>query len=232
MKTVLKRRIFSLLWMLALACTVSVMTSSCKSQKKLAAEKAAADRKAAIDQSKQELNAMLTGNMTVEDMERKLAEIKKKNLGDAEVNALISKVEAKIAAEKAKIEAEKVKAAEAERLKKEADEKRKQEEEERLRNLATPEKLSLEQYFTRIATAPSYDVSNKLTTECLALFESENTPILIIIAMFGDNDKDYDEPTTIKKYLQYLKDQKKNANKIHNIVYNGAGKIKEVELKK
>jgi hypothetical protein len=43
--------------------------------------------------------------------------------------------------------------------------------------------------------------------------------------------KDYDEPTTIKKYLEYLKDTKKNLNYISDIRLAG-GKVTELELKR
>jgi len=55
--------------------------------------------------------------------------------------------------------------------------------------------------------------------------------VLIIIAQSG-GITDYDEPTTIQKYLNYLKDQKKKADTIENIVFDDAGKIKELELTK
>ena len=39
-------------------------------------------------------------------------------------------------------------------------------------------------------------------------------------------------PTTIIDYLNYLKDQKKNMNKIDKLQFDNAGKITEVELRK
>ena len=54
-------------------------------------------------------------------------------------------------------------------------------------------------------------------------------PVLIIINQSaGFND--YDRPTTIEKYLNYLKDQKISPNKVHEIKYNANGKINELEL--
>ena len=41
---------------------------------------------------------------------------------------------------------------------------------------------------------------------------------------------DYDRPTTINQYLEHLKDQKKNINRVHNIEYDTKGKIVELEL--
>ena len=61
------------------------------------------------------------------------------------------------------------------------------------------------------------------------MFSSPNSPVLIIIAQ--ENGKnDYDRPTTIEKYLNYLKDVGKNPNDIENVVLDGSGKIKELEL--
>ena len=67
--------------------------------------------------------------------------------------------------------------------------------------------------------------------EALSLFASPDTPVLIVISESG-GQKDYDRPTTIKNYLNYLKDQKKNINKISDVKYDGSGKITELELKK
>ena len=54
-------------------------------------------------------------------------------------------------------------------------------------------------------------------------------PVLIIINQSaGFND--YDRPTTIEKYLNYVKDQKKAAEKVYEIKYNANGKINELEL--
>ncbi|HZB14477.1 MAG TPA: nucleoid-structuring protein H-NS, partial [Chryseolinea sp.] len=67
--------------------------------------------------------------------------------------------------------------------------------------------------------------------EALAMFASPETPVLIIIHESG-GQKDYDRPTTIKNYLNYLKDQKKPADKIGNLQFDNSGKITEVELVK
>ena len=48
----------------------------------------------------------------------------------------------------------------------------------------------------------------------------------------SNGQKDYDRPTTIRDYLNYLKDQKKNMNQISNLQFDSAGKITEMELKK
>ncbi len=63
------------------------------------------------------------------------------------------------------------------------------------------------------------------------MFSSPDTPVLIVINE-SNGEKDYDRPTTIREYLNYLKDQKKNINKIQKLEFDDAGKITEVELRK
>ena len=89
--------------------------------------------------------------------------------------------------------------------------------------------MSLDDYFALIAGAASVDKANQKINEALKLFGSPDTPVLIIISQEGDI-VDYDKPTTAKKYLDYLKDQKKNLNEIGNIEYDDNGKIKLLEL--
>ncbi len=125
---------------------------------------------------------------------------------------------------------------EEERKKKEQEERARQEEEQQLareeKNKATlslTEAPKLEKYFIAIANAPDMNSANSTINEALFLFASDQTPVLIVISKEGE-EKDYDKPTTIRDYLNYLKDQKKNVNRISNLVTNDAGKIKEVEL--
>ena len=96
---------------------------------------------------------------------------------------------------------------------------------------ASTPKVKLTQYFNAVSTAPNVASANSTINETLAMFSSADTPVLIIISGDG-SQKDYDKPTTIKTYLNYLKDQKKNANKIENLQFNSSGKITEVELRK
>jgi len=67
--------------------------------------------------------------------------------------------------------------------------------------------------------------------DALKLFASPDSPVLVIISKAGGT-VDYDRPTTILNYLNYLKDTKNNINTIENIKYNGSGKITELELMK
>ena len=144
---------------------------------------------------------------------------------------------ARLAAEKARIEQEA-------NLKKQQDEERKKQlaeeqasrDAEAKRQQAAKEKEStpyvkLDQYFDAIANSGNVASTNNSINEALALFASADTPVLIVISGSGDQ-KDYDRPTTIKNYLNYLKDQKKNINKIENLQFDNSGKITEVELRK
>lgn len=105
--------------------------------------------------------------------------------------------------------------------------------EEKARKTAPPAPLTqrVSNYFQAIATAPSVASANSSIAEALTLFESKNTPVLIVVYDDG-TDVDYDEPTTIEKYLNYLKDQKKKPDTFRDMKTNGAGKITELELKK
>src|SRR6185295_6553248 len=116
-----------------------------------------------------------------------------------------------------------------------ADKANRELEEQARRNAAsksdTPTSQKLEQYFTSIAGSSSTTAANSSIQEALTMFASEDTPVLIVISEEG-GQKDYDKPTTIKAYLNYLKDQRKKPDHISNVQMNDAGRIKELELLK
>ncbi|WP_375583624.1 nucleoid-structuring protein H-NS [Cyclobacterium xiamenense] len=89
----------------------------------------------------------------------------------------------------------------------------------------------LENYFNAIATANSLQSANNTIREALGMFSNPNTPVLIVIHE-ESGVKDYDEPTTIERYLNYLKDTKKNLNFISDIRMDGSGKVTELELRR
>ncbi len=136
-------------------------------------------------------------------------------------------------------------AAEKARMEQEAAQKKQREEEERKRREAEAEANAkkqsesstnaksavLNKYFDAIATSGNVTAANNSISEALTMFTSPDVPVLIIISGTGDQ-KDYDRPTTIQAYLNYLKDQKKNINKIENLQFDASGKITEVELRK
>ncbi|WP_092731738.1 lysozyme family protein [Algoriphagus alkaliphilus] len=89
----------------------------------------------------------------------------------------------------------------------------------------------LENYFNSVARASSANSANQSIQETLAMFSNQETPVLIVIHE-ENGIKDYDEPTTIKKYLEYLKDTKKNLNYISDIRMDANGKVSELELRR
>lgn len=88
----------------------------------------------------------------------------------------------------------------------------------------------LSRYFSAIVSAPSVTSANSSINEALSLFASPDTPVFIVIYQAPSGEVDYDEPTTAHKYLNYLKDQKKNLNNINKMKTDGSGKITELEL--
>jgi hypothetical protein len=136
------------------------------------------------------------------------------------------------AKEKAKLEQEAAnkKRLEEEARKKEAEEAARRDAEARSRESEAP-KTRLNNYFAAIASAANAASANNSINEALSMFASPDTPVLIVISEENDK-KDFDRPTTIKDYLHYLKDQKKNTNLISILKVDSSGKITEVELKK
>lgn len=89
----------------------------------------------------------------------------------------------------------------------------------------------LENYFNRVAAAGNASIANQTIQEALGMFSNQETPVLIVIHE-ENGIKDYDEPTTINKYLEYLKDTKKNLNYISDIRMDANGKVSELELRR
>ena len=140
---------------------------------------------------------------------------------------------ARAAEERARMEQEAKLRSEEEQKRKEAEETaRREAEAARQREMAANEpKAKLNQYFESIARSGNSASANGSINEALSLFASPETPVLIVISE-ENNQKDYDRPTTIRQYLNYLKDTKNNANSISNLQFDNSGKITEVELKK
>ena len=187
-------------------------TTSCKSKKRLAREAAEAEYKSKVDQAVKDLNAILNDETlwSLEEKEARVKTIKDWNLQNAEVDDLLFQVEKKLARERAQRDEEERRAAEE-------------------REKANAADAVLGRNFNSIANAGSVSQANRVINETLGMFESPNVPVLIIIKQnAGFND--YDRPTTIEKYLNYVKDQKKAAEKVFDIKYNANGKINELEL--
>jgi regulator of protease activity HflC (stomatin/prohibitin superfamily) len=149
----------------------------------------------------------------------------KKKAMEASAAAEKARMEQEAAAKKQQEEAAARAKAEEERAKREAEER------ERANAKASTPAVRLGEYFEAISSSGNTASANSSINEALALFASPDTPVLIVISESG-GQKDYDRPTTIKNYLNYLKDQKKNINKISDVKYDDAGKITELELKK
>ena len=212
MRSVLASRLL----IVVVAGLIAASFTSCKSQKKIAAEKAAAERAAKIEQAKQDLLLIINdkGEMTLQEKEDKISEIKGMMLEDPETDALVIKAEELIAEQKAEVK----------RL--EDERRRKALEMEQ----AEENKFSkIEGLFDEVANPKSLQMADTRINETLQYFSSPDVPVLIIIYQDGA-DKDYDKPTTIRKYLEYLKDQRKNVNKINNVQFDANGKITELEL--
>lgn len=196
--------------MLALIASVSLGTVGCKAKKEARARQEALE--ARIAEAKATLLAIINDKtMPVDEKEQELERIKAMNLQDPEILDLIDRAEAAIAEERA-AEAETRAAAEKEAAKPSED--------------AYAQVSSI---FQEVARSGSNDAASAKIREALSLFSSAETPVLIIISQSGGQN-DYDEPTTIEKYLNYLKDTKSRPAEIHNLAYDANGKITEVEL--
>jgi hypothetical protein len=145
----------------------------------------------------------------------------------------------KKAAEAARAAEERARIEQEANLRKDEEEKRKEAEEAARRDaearqqqtLSNEPKAKLNQYFQAIATSSNTASSNGSINEALTLFASPETPVLIVISEEG-GQKDYDRPSTIRQYLNYLKDTKNNRNSITNLQFDNSGKITELELRK
>jgi ribosomal protein S8E len=140
-------------------------------------------------------------NKSADELEMALAPIKKMNLGDSEIDELIGRLEKKIA-------------------------------EMRSGGGNLPVKTQLENAFVTIANAGktgNVTMADQTISKTLQLFTSDDAPVLIIISKEGSM-VDYDKPTTIKRYLNFLKDTKASKNDIDAIMTDATGKIKELDL--
>ncbi|WP_422358820.1 nucleoid-structuring protein H-NS [Reichenbachiella sp.] len=103
--------------------------------------------------------------------------------------------------------------------------------EERVPEKILSKEQKLNNYFREVSGAATTDAANGNIDQALNMFSSPDAPVLIVIYNDGANP-DYDEPTTISKYLNYLKDTKTKAATVEEVVYDSEGRIKELVLKK
>ena len=196
---------------LILLGSLALGAGGCKAKKE--ARAAAAAKAETIAKARADLLSVINdqGSMTLEEKEEVVARIKDMNLQDAEIQNLIDRAEASIAEERSAGRA----------------------------NTATTDSSSgsgevnassINNTLRDIARASGSDANFKIQ-EAMSMFASPDTPVLIVISQDGDQ-VDYDEPTTIKKYLEYLKDTRNEPAAVKNLEFDANGKIKEVELSK
>ncbi|MBN2637556.1 MAG: hypothetical protein JXR65_00550 [Bacteroidales bacterium] len=192
--------------------------SSCKSKKKLAREKAAAEYAARVEQAKKTLTAILDGTSgwSLDEQQKQFDTIKTYNIDDPEVKDLMVKVAEKLKSE----QAEAARKAEEQRLRDQEAAKRK----------ADVEKFKpLNDAFSQIAESETYSEANQRINNTLSLFATSEVPVLIIIDQ-AQGFNDYDRPTTIVKFLNYLKDMKAYSFAVESVKKDAQGKITELEL--
>jgi len=210
------------LLVMILAATMAVSGPGCASKKKLAKQQAelqarqeAEARAKKLADAKAVLLSIINdqGHMTLDEKEMKLNGVKAQHFDDPEINDLISQAEAVLAKQREQEQAARL-----------AEEKQKAE-----MSASSRDTQMLEQDFIAISQAGSVQEANAIVGETLRLFAGDNVPVLIIIYKDEEN-VDYDEPTTIRKYLEFLKDQKKNPNAVYSIKYDANHKISELDL--
>lgn len=202
---------------LVLVASVAIGFNGCKGKEKVSKKKAKAQYEAMVNTAKQDLQSIIDGTstMTLSQKETRVAEIKAQNIDDNEIQGLIQQAEEKLAAERSALVA------------KELEQKKKAEGETGGASPSTS--ATLNGYFNSISKAKNLNEANMLINEALKMFSSPDAPVLIIISKTADG-VDYDRPTTIKNYLNYLKDTKNNINSVEKITTDVNGKIKELEL--
>ena len=141
-------------------------------------------------------------NLSADELEEELNKIKAENLDNDEITELMGRLERKI---------------------------------DDMRSSSSVEmtlKNKLESSFESIADASkagNVSMANSLIESALNYFTAPDIPVLIIISREG-SIVDYDKPTTINNYLNFVKDQKENRNAVDSYQLDAAGKIKELDL--
>jgi len=157
-----------------------------------------------VDAARAELLDMLLNKdgKSATELQNELNTIKAQKLNDSEINDLIAKVQAKIDGMKSN-------------------------------KVALPIKTQLENSFQAVADAAkagNLTEADNVIKNTLQYFTDPDAPVLIIIYRQGNAPPDYDKPTTIQRYLNFCKDQKKSANAVDAIQQDASGKIKELDL--
>ena len=210
-------RMRSLSWPLMLAAALTIALPACKGKEKAAERDRTELLARQTEQAKTDLISLLSdqGGKTLAEKEAALQAIKDLGLNDPEVRDLIAKVEDKLARERAQ----------ADRLAAENNAVNRAETEKQAKQRA------IGTAFAGIANAATPAAANLKIEETLRLFASPDAPVLIIIA--EDNGVvDYDRPTTIRRYLEHIKDTGSVEEALSKMVMDDRGMIAELELKK
>lgn len=196
---------------LVLLGSLALGAGGCKAKKE--ARAAAAAKAETIAKARADLLSVINdqGSMTLEEKEEVVARIKDMNLQDAEIQNLIDRAEASIAEERSAGRGNPTTTGPS-------------------TGSGSVDAASINNTLRDIARASGSEASSKIQ-EAMSMFASPDTPVLIVISQSGDQ-MDYDEPTTIKKYLEYLKDTRNEPATVKNLEFDANGKIKEVELTK
>jgi hypothetical protein len=178
-----------------------------EAQKKLRAEMIEYDKAMAqkVDVARATLYDLLLNkdNKSAEELQKELNAIKAQKLNNAEIDELIARLEKKI-----------------------------QDMRESGGSGNIPVKTQLENAFTTIANSAktgNLTQADNTIQKILPLFSSDDAVVLIIISREGSM-VDYDKPTTIKRYLNLLRDTKSSTNNVDAIMTDATGKIKELDL--
>jgi len=262
------KRILNMAVLVMLAALMSGTLNSCNSEKKMAQR----DLETRLEIAKQRLTAILNDPLiSINDMERELADIKSQNFDSpkvkklqpkvAEVKDLIGQVENKLAkAKQQQIEEIKIRlngllynqTMSADDLERELNEIKSlnikdnevqsliKQVEDRINAMresmgSISSNADLDRYFDEvIALSKSGNIerTNMKIKDILKFFTGSDADLLIIVYREDEQPIDYDKPTTIGAYLNYLKDQKVNLNTTYSIERDELGKIKLVELLK
>lgn len=86
-------------------------------------------------------------------------------------------------------------------------------------------------FIRKIGQSTSASSANSSISEALQLFTSPESPVLVVFYE-ANGTPSYDQPTTISKYLHYLKDTKNYNTSVDEMVMDNDGKVKELVLKK
>jgi len=215
----MKANHWSKLIALILVFTVALGGSSCKSKKRIAADKAAIELANQIALAKASLIDLLSDN-NPKSYDEKLAELNRLKgiqLRDPQVEQLIAQVDTKLAVEY-------------EQLLREQEERKRQAEIDARKEEKQAEIDNINAHFVGVATSNNTAEANLRIQQALTYYASPDVPVLLIINIYGDNQKDYDKPTTIGHYLNYLKDIKSYDRTIESIKFDVNRKVIEIEL--